>query len=213
MRGRGGFSLIEAVVAVGILALGCLAAAGVLQVSLHAEAAGRQRREAARLLDAEAARLRALPFFRLAIFPGGGPPSLLADVFPHARLELNEPPDGFADDSGAAVFSSEVQVDGVRLRRTATLVRDVSGDLTPVPAADARGWAVWEDKRPPALALDLRLELAGGPRGVTERHLVLRALPPASAVAFGAAAASARAAGGVVTQRLRARPGSRGSVA
>ena len=76
----------------GVLALGCLAAAGVLQVSLRAEAAGRQRRDAARLLDAEAARLRALPFFRSASGPGGGPPSLLADVFPHARPELNEPP-------------------------------------------------------------------------------------------------------------------------
>ncbi len=186
--GSDGFSLLEAVVAVGVLALGCLAAAGALETSLRAEAAGQQRRDAGRLLDAEAARLRALPFFRRASGPGGEPPSLLADVFPHARPDLNEPPEGFADESGAAVFVSDVRVEGLLLRRTATLLRDAGDVTTPVPAAEVGGWAVWDHERPPALVVEVRLELVDARMHAPARRLVVRALRPlpgASATALG----------------------------
>lgn len=176
-----GFSLIEAAVAAAVLALGCLASAGVLQVVLRAESAGLRGLEARQLLDAEAARLRALPFFRRADGPDSAPASLLAEVFPHARRESNRPPAGFGDGSGAAVFLSEVRVAGSRVRRTATLVRDVESEPLPLLESEVEGWAVWEDARPPALAVDITLEVVGAARGVSPRHLVLRALRPADA--------------------------------
>ncbi len=175
---RGGFSLIEAAVAVGVLALGCLAAAGALHTAFRAEAAAQQGREAGRLLDAEAARLTALTFYRQGNGPGEGPPSLLGEVFPHARPELNVGPDGFMDESGAATFISEMPFEGSVVRRTATLVRVTDAATTPLSAAEVRGWAIWEDARPPALAVELRLELAGRPGPAAERRFVLHALRP-----------------------------------
>jgi hypothetical protein len=174
----GGFSLVEAVVAVGVLALGCLAAAGALETSLRAEAVGQQRRDAGRLLDAETARLRALPFFSRTNGPGGEPASLLADVFPHARPDLNEPPQGFAGGSGSAVYVSDVRVEGFLLRRTATLLRDADAVTTPVPAVEVGGWAAWESERPPALVVEVRLEIVDARTHAPARRLVVRALRP-----------------------------------
>jgi len=180
--GTGGFSLVEVAVAVAVLALGCLASAGVFQVTLHAEAASQQRRESARLLDAEAARLAALPFFRQASGPGEGPPSLLGDVFPHARRELNRPPAVFGDASGAAVFVSVAAVEGRCVRRTATLVSDDEAGATPVPESEVQGWAVWDGARPPALAIDISLELVDDRDGTGVRSLRLRAVRPVPAL-------------------------------
>lgn len=181
---RSGFSLIEAAVAVAVLALGCLSAAGALHAVFRAEAAGGQRREAGSLLDAEASRLAALPFHLQASGPGEGPPSLLGEVFPHARVELNRGPEGFSDTSGAAVFVSAVTVEGCEIRRTATLVRDDDSSTVPLPAGEVSGWAVWEDVRPPALAVDVLLELRGRPGHAVERRVVLRALRAHAGVAL-----------------------------
>ena len=178
---KGGFSLIEAVVAAALLALGCLASAGVLHVALRAEASSRQRRAAEQLLDAEAARLAALPFYRVADGPGGAPVSLLGDVFPHALRELNNGEAAFGDESGTAIFVSEAAAEAYLLRRTARLVRDGTGDPQPVPEAEVAGYAVWRDARPPALAVDVTLEVVRAGRGTVARRLLLRALRPALA--------------------------------
>ena len=177
----GGFSLIEVAVAAAVLALGCLASAGVLEVTLHAEAASRQRSQTQRLLDAEAARLEALPFYRVADGPGGGPPSLLGDVFPHARRELNGDAGVFGDDSGAAVFRSEVETEGGPLRRTARLVSDGDGPSRVVLEAEVAGYAVWNDACPPALSVDVTLELSSRERGIVVRTLHLQAFRPVPA--------------------------------
>ncbi len=174
----GGFSLIEAAVAAAVLALGCLASAGVLEVTLRAEAASRQRSEARRLLDAEAARLGALPFYLVADGPGGGPSSLLGDVFPHARRELNGDAGVFGDDSGTAVFRSEVATEGGPLRRTARLVCEGDGSSRSVLEAEIAGYAVWYDACPPALSVDVTLELPSRERGTAVRTLRLQAFRP-----------------------------------
>jgi hypothetical protein len=176
-----GFTLVEASVAVALLALCCVAVAGVVHVSLKAEAAERGRRAERVLLDEETARLRALPFFTRQDAPDVPPPSLLAEVFPHARVALNTGTEWFVDDNGEATFVSEVRVGGRVVRRTARLAWDTADALEPLPAADVWDWAVWDAERPPALAVDLTLELQGERDTEAERRLVIRALPTGTA--------------------------------
>ena len=62
----GGFSLIEAVIAVAILGLACVAVSGVLSATLHAERSLERRRHLEAVLAAEGERLAALPYYRRA---------------------------------------------------------------------------------------------------------------------------------------------------
>jgi prepilin-type N-terminal cleavage/methylation domain-containing protein len=176
-----GFTLVEASVAVALLALCCVAVAGAVHVSMKAEAAERGRRAERVVLAEEAARLRALPFFTRQDALHEGPPSLLAEVFPHARVALNTGAEWFAGDGGEAAFVSEVTVGGRVVRRTARLSWDTAGVLEPLSASDVRDWAVWEAGRPPALVVDVTLELPGETGTDAARHLVFRALPAGTA--------------------------------
>ena len=60
---QGGFSLIEAVVAVAILGLACIAVSGVLTNALQAERSLERRRHLETVLAAEGERLAALPYY------------------------------------------------------------------------------------------------------------------------------------------------------
>jgi type II secretory pathway pseudopilin PulG len=186
-----GFSLIEAVVAVAVLALSCLAVTAVLHGSLKAEAGIAARREAVEALDAESARLRALPFFRQSAGPGQGPPSLASEVFPHAQSWLDTDDASYDTDTGA--FITRGVVGGLRLTRTARFEKLSASGLEPVPAGDVQGWAVWSDARPPGTVLSVHLE-AEWPRGlVTSQDLVVCALRPGSRSACTARGGHARA--------------------
>jgi Tfp pilus assembly protein PilV len=175
--GHPGFTLVEAVISVAILALGCLAVAGVLQVSLRTEAAEVRRQGERAALDEEAARLRALPFFSAQVASGAAPPSLLAEVFPHARTALNTGSSAFDGSSGQASFITHGTVSGLSVRRVARLCREVAGALVPLTAADLADWAVWDAAGPPALAVALTLEVTGAQGGDAARRLVVYALP------------------------------------
>ena len=85
---RDGFSLIEAVIAVAILGLACVAVSGVLGTTLHAERSLERRRHLEVVLASEGERLAALPYYRRADGEGwpACPASLLGEVFPHASL-------------------------------------------------------------------------------------------------------------------------------
>jgi prepilin-type N-terminal cleavage/methylation domain-containing protein len=175
--GHRGFTLIEAVIAVAIVALGCLAVSGVLHVSLRAEAAETRRQAEREALDEEAARLRALPYFRAEAAPGAGPPSLLAEVFPHARTAFNTGSSVFDASSDRALFVTFGIVSGLRVRRVAGLCRDVAGALVPLTAADLTDWAVWDAAEPPALVVVVTLEVPGRQGAGAARRLVVHALP------------------------------------
>jgi type II secretory pathway pseudopilin PulG len=186
-----GFSLIEAVVAVAVLALSCLAVTAVLHGSLNAEAGIAARRGAVEALYAESSRLRALPFFRQSAGPGQGPPSLASEVFPHAQSWLDT--DDASYDTAAGAFITRGVAGGLRLTRTARFERPSTGGLEPLPAADVQGWAVWSVARPPATVLSVHLE-ADGPHGlVISQDLVVCALRPGSRSACTARGGHARA--------------------
>jgi hypothetical protein len=172
-----GFSLIEATVAVGLLALGCVAITVVLHVSLRAQARDRARCAVTQALDAETARLRALPFFARAGGPGEGPSSLVAEVFPHARPWLNSDGAWFqAADGPGGAFVSVAEVGGLRIRRTARFVRETAGGREPLDLVDEHGWAVWDGVRPPAIIIVVRLDVLEATTATGTRELVLSGL-------------------------------------
>lgn len=178
-RTSSGFSLVEATVAVAVVALGCLAVTGVLQIALRAQSAERSRAHVAQVLDAESARLRALPFFARAAGPGLDPVSLAGDVFPHARPWLNVDGLGFqVTDGPGGAFVSLTEVGGLRLRRTARFVRQAAAGIEPLALAEQDGWAVWDATRPPAVILRVELAVLGSSTGAGTREVLIYGLGP-----------------------------------
>ena len=182
---RHGFSLIEAVIAVAILGLACVAVSGVLSATLHAERSVERRRHLEAVLAAEGERLAALPYYRRAdnaqrpVIPA----SLLGEVFPHASPACNAPEAYYADGSGAApagTFVSDILADDLTVRRVSRFVAVSSAGLEPVALGVLSGWAVWSDAVPPAGLIEV--ELRASWRGlVVARRLVLSVVPPAVA--------------------------------
>ncbi len=188
---QGGFSLIEAVVAVAILGLACIAVSGVLGMSLHAERSLERRRHLEAVLAAEGERLAALPYYRRADgaeWPAT-PASLLGEVFPHASPACNTPEAFYADGSGAApagTFVSDVLAGDITVQRVSRFVVASPAKLEPVPFEDLSAWAVWSDSLPPAGLIEVELQASW--RGlVLERRLVLSVLPPTVAASVAAA--------------------------
>jgi hypothetical protein len=177
VRRGSGFSLIEAVVAVALLAAGCSSLTLALSAVLRAQTAGASRQRAEAALEDEARRLAALPYFAPA--DASGPAgSLLAEVFPHASTGLNtgsasyEPEGGPA---GAARFVSETTVAGLRLRRTARFCGVAGEARTCLRAADLTGWTVASAAAPPAAALEIDLEVVGAAHPAAAHLLVTAA--------------------------------------
>jgi hypothetical protein len=182
---REGFSLIEAVVAVAILGLSCVAVSGVLGATLHAERSVEQRRHLEVVLAAEGERLEALPYYRRAAGarPPASPASLLGEVFPHASPACNTPDAFYADGSGAAApgsFVSEVLADDLSVRRVSRFVTVLPAGLQSVPVESLSAWAVWSDAIPPTGLVEVELQTSW--EGLTvERRLVFSAVPPSFA--------------------------------
>ena len=186
----GGFSLIEAVVAVAILGMACVAVSGVLSTALRAERSVERRRHLEAVLAAEGERLSALPYYRRAdgAQRPASPPSLLGEVFPHASPACNAPEAFYADGSGAApagAFVSDVLADDLTLTRVARFVAVMPAGLEPVAVDALSAWAVWSAALPPAGLIEVELQASW--RGlVLERHVVLSALPPTVAASVAA---------------------------
>ncbi|MBE3033246.1 MAG: type II secretion system protein [Actinobacteria bacterium] len=180
--GRHGFSLIEAVVAVAILGLACVAVSGVLSATLHAERSLERRRHLEAVLAAEGERLAALPYYRRVDGPEwpASPASLVGEVFPHASPACNAPQAYYADGSGAApagTFVSDVLADDLTVHRVSRFVAVSPAGLEPVAPEALSAWAVWSDALPPAGLIEVELQASW--RGlVVERRLVLSAVPP-----------------------------------
>lgn len=184
MRGRSGFSLIEAVVASAVLLLTCAAVTGTLAAVLRAERAVKQRSALQEVLAAECARLASLPFVVEAAAPQGEapgdlePPSLLAVVFPHALPEYDSPTAWYCDGRGlgaAGSFITLVDVDGVALRRQARFVVGAGSQWEAVVPASLQGWAVWAGDQVPATTVQIVLSASSGSRSAST-SLILSAL-------------------------------------
>jgi hypothetical protein len=179
---RDGFSLIEAVIAVAILGLACVAVSGVLGTTLHAERFLERRRHLEAVLAAEGERLAALPYYRRAhaAQPPASPASLLGEVFPHTSPACNAPEAFYADGSGAATagtFVSDIHADDLTMHRVSRFVAASPAGLEPVAIDALSGWAVWSEAVPPAGLIEIELQASW--RGlVVERRLVLSAVPP-----------------------------------
>ena len=192
---RQGFSLIEAVIAVAILGLCCVAVSGVLSTALHAERSLERRRHLEAVLAAEGERLAALPYYRQADgdeWPAS-PASLLGEVFPHALPACNLPEAYYADGSGVAEsgaaetgsFVSDILADDLIVHRVSRFVAVSPAGLEPVALEVLSDWAVWSDAVPPAGLIEVELQASW--RGlVAERRLVFSAVPPSVAPAIAA---------------------------
>ena len=187
---RGGFSLIEAVVAVAILGLACVAVSGVLSVSLKAERSVERRRHLEAVLAAEGERLTALPYYRRAddATRPASPDSLLGEVFPHASPASNLPEAYYSDGSGAApagTFVSDVLADDLTVHRVSRFVAVSPAGPEPVALEALPAWAVWSVVVPPSGLIEVELQASW--RGlVVERRFLLSAVPPSIALAVAA---------------------------
>jgi hypothetical protein len=178
--GRSGFTLIEAAVAASILLLTCVAVATTLSAGLDAESLVDRRSLLEATLAAERSRLAALPHYVQAS-PWRDqqpwqpePPSLVAEVFPHARPALNSATAFFCDGSGPGApdtFVTLVVVDGITVRREARFVVGAGAEWAPVEQESLEGWAVWETRSLPAATVEVALSARVGEcEGATFLH-------------------------------------------
>lgn len=183
-----GFSLLEAIVASAILLLTSAAVTGVITTTLRAQSVEGTQAQLEQRVQAELARLSALPYVLPAAAPGveGYDPaatqSLLQAVFPHSDLALNvarafftpasaEKPCSFTTISEQAWGTMHVVCGFVSMR---------DGTWAPSPESGVEGWAVWRRATAPASAVlvTIQASAAGEPPHLAETSIVLDALRP-----------------------------------
>jgi hypothetical protein len=182
-RRAAGFSLLEAVVAAGLLLLTVTAVSMCVTAAVRADARLDRTRDADAALQRRAERLRSL-YFCPASLPVQPDDLAAADLctvaFPHATPWKNTAGARYVDAPGdpAAEPGSFVTVSdehGVEVRCTAWFRRGAEGPrLTP---ADLLGWDVETAEEPPGSAMEVVLS-ARSPGGERTVRLVLAALAP-----------------------------------
>ena len=182
---RGAFTLVEAVIAASLLLATCVAISAVLGNAIKAEGAAGVRYGLESILTSECRRLAALPFFDGDTGEGRPvgaptPDSLVSEVFPWARPELNTDHRWFVDDLGgdqAGTFVSTVDVGGVRVRRDAVFLADERDAAKHLGVADLVGWDCASGARPPATILAVTVDVSAR-GGSVSRTMVFTALRP-----------------------------------
>jgi hypothetical protein len=182
---REGFTLVEAVIASLLLLATCVAVSTVLSSATKAEGAEGARDGLEQILTTECRRLAALPYFDGGSSDGmlvgsPAPDSLVAEVFPWARPELDTDDRWFVDDGGddeAGTFVSTLDVDGVCVRRCAVFLADGRDVARHLGVADLVGWDSTFGARPPATSLAVTVEVTARGRSVSST-MVLTALRP-----------------------------------
>ena len=187
-RGAPGFSIIEAVVAAAILMLATTGVSGVVTASLRAERAEAVQQQLEQRVQAELARLSALPYVLPEAAPGpeGMDPvqarSLLGAVFPHALVMHNTATASFVPGSsgdGGTFTTVRAEAWG-SMRVTGRFVSAGDAAWSPAPATCIEGWAVWLEATPPSPAVQVTVEASSsGPRPHrAEASAILDALRP-----------------------------------
>jgi len=183
-----GFTLIEAIVAAAILLLTSAGVTGAVTASLRAHGIEAAQTRLEQRVQAEAARLGALPYVLPAPPPGiegydpGAARSLLQAVFPHALAASNTTAAFFtpASPGAPATFTTVADHEWGSLRVAASFVTAADGVWEPAAAAAVEGWAVWLNDTPPAPAVlvTVRSSSSGSPAHAAEVTLVLDGLRP-----------------------------------
>ena len=166
---RGGFSLVEALVAAAVLLLTAAAVSGVVSASLRARGVEAARGRLEQALQTELSRLAALPYAT----PVAPPPSqgydpaaarcLLQAVFPHAGVVPDLPQAFFTPGTatGADEFTTVATTAWGKLRTQAVFVCWGGHGWVPAAGDQLSGWAVWQGQVPPAPALRVTVEALG----------------------------------------------------
>ncbi len=181
-----GFSLLEVVVAAGLLLMTIAAVTACITSVSRGEARLQTAMEADRAVCAVAERLRGLQFCAAA-YPdsaavrGLGAGDLVATVFPHARAAQNTETAryvAFEDaDVAAGSFVTLLEEGGVDVRCVARFL--VSEGGAALSAGDLDGWSASNGIASPGAALEVRLTAVGS--GATRSVLLTRsalATPP-----------------------------------
>ena len=182
-RPPGGFSLLEAVIAAGLLLLTVTAVSLCVGSAVRAGARLERTREADAALQLSAERLRSLPFCAPSLPARPDGPAafdLCAAVFPHAASWKNTAGARYVAVGGEPALSPGRFVTvfgegGVEVSSTAWFLRGAYGPrLAP---AELVGWDVETSEEPPGPALEVVL-VVHAPGGVRSVRLVLGALAP-----------------------------------
>lgn len=181
---QAGFTILEAVIAASLLLATCAATSGLVNNATRADGAAGLGTHLQEVLAGECERLAALPFsggdVGDARASGGAAASLVSDVFPFARPELDTDVAYFVDSSAgdeAGMFVSIVRRGSVRVRREAVFVSgdgDEPGHLGP---ADLAGWDCTSVPQTPTTTLRITVRVSDRGQSVS-RTLVLSALRP-----------------------------------
>lgn len=172
-----GLTLLEVIAATAIVLLTVTAVTTVTVTAVRAGGRAENASAADAALLAEAARLRALPFF--VPLPLDWPerretatPSAIGELFPHADVALNVDDARFLDSGErAGAFETSVVVQGLTLQRTAWMARCEASGWHCVALTPLDGWHAWGDGAAPAEALLVRLEASqepGAPTGLPD---------------------------------------------
>ncbi len=174
---------MEVIAATALVMVTCLAVTTVVVAAGRAGARAEGVGAADEALRAEAARLRALPFF--APLPAAWPatrvataPSAVGELFPHADTAYNgESPGYVASGDHAGAFLSSSLIGEISVRRTAWMARCGDDGWSRVDTGTVAGWTAWSSAAMPAEALVVVLEAgapkSGGPAPPPTRALVL----------------------------------------
>jgi type II secretory pathway pseudopilin PulG len=159
-----GMTLLEVLAATAVLLATCLAVTGVTVTAARAGAQSAHVARADQVLQAEAARLRALPFFAplqadwpLSRVPAA--PSAVGELFPHADEALNLGEPGYvATGDLAGSYVSSVLVGDAEVVRAAWMARCDASGWRRLAALEVSGWQAWAGMTMPGEALVVRLE-------------------------------------------------------
>ena len=156
-----GFSLIEVVVAVSLLALSGAAVTACVSGAERGVADANVAGTAQQLVRDTLERLRGLPLYNVERAATSNElqlgPCAVAELFPHALPERNTAEAYYVNaptgDAPAGTFITETRNDGVTLRTTARFVVWTSSGWSPVALSSLQKYAVWNARRLPAAAL------------------------------------------------------------
>jgi hypothetical protein len=166
---QAGLTLLEVIAATAIVLITVTA---VTTITVTAARAGGMAEDAAAAdtaLLAEAARLRALPFF--VQLPLDWPerressmPSAVGELFPHADVALNADEARYlVSGERTGAFETSVVVSGLVVRRAVWMARCESSGWRCAATTTLDGWHAWGGAALPAEALLVRLEVSRRP--------------------------------------------------